>query len=74
MTGARPHFVLWTIYDKPTDYPGLYVARKFTLAGPTATTMTSEDLDALRNALARMGLARIARSPEDDPVIIETWI
>lgn len=74
MTGARPEFSLWTVYDKPKDFPGLYVARKFTLAGPTPSVMSSEDLDALRDALARMGLTPMARSPEDDPVIIESWI
>ena len=74
MTDQHAPFALWTVYDKPKDFPGLYVARKFTLAGPTPTTMTSEDLDALRNALARMGLVPMARSPEDDPVIIESWI
>jgi hypothetical protein len=68
-------FVLWTVYDNTTkDFPGVYVARKFTLNGPTHQHMTSEDLDALRTALARMGFCQMARSPEDDPVIIESWI
>jgi hypothetical protein len=68
-------FILWTVYDKTTkDFPGVYVARKFTLNGPTHHHMTSEDLDALREALTRMGFCQMARSPEDDPVIIESWI
>jgi hypothetical protein len=74
MTTDQAPFVLWTVYDKPKDFPGLYVARKFTLTGPTPSAMTSEDLSALRSALMRMGLVPMPRSPEDDPVIIETWI
>lgn len=75
MTGAhQADFVLWTVYDKPADFPGVYVARKYTLAGPTHSTMQSEDLDALRITLARMGLVQIKRTAEDHPRIIETWI
>jgi hypothetical protein len=71
----QDRFVLWTVYDKTTkDFPGVYVARRFTQSGPTHQHMTSEDLGALRTTLARMGFCLLARSPEDDPVIIESWI
>jgi hypothetical protein len=75
MTDQHAPFSLWTVYDSPKDYRGLFVARKFTLAGPTPSVISSEDLGAIRDTLARMGLlVPMARSPEDDPVIIETWI
>lgn len=65
---------VWTVYDNPKDYPGWFVARRFTLDGPTGDTMTARRLEDLRNSLMTMGLTCIPRSPEDDPVIVESWI
>ena len=70
-------FFIWTVYDRPRDYPKLFVARKFsTRRGPRPTSeiMFASTLDGLREMLAAMGLTRLARSPGDDPVIVETWI
>jgi hypothetical protein len=67
-------FVLWTVYDRPADFPGLYVARKFTLNGPTSDVMAYPSLEPLREVLRHKGLCPIPRSPDDDPVIIESWI
>lgn len=69
---------LWTIYDHPIDIPDSYVARKFVVAvgGHYATDdfIALDALDALRDLMERRGLTPIARSPEDDAKIIETWI
>lgn len=74
MSDQQARFVLWTVYDSPSDFPGLFVARKFTDQGPTLDFMTCPDLGPLREQLWRKGLDPIARSPEDDPVIIESWM
>lgn len=69
---------MWTLYDHPTDMPELYVARKFEIdssgAHPTDDVIGFESIYVLRITLARRGLTCIARSPRDDPKIIESWI
>lgn len=69
---------MWTIYQHPNDYPDLYVARLFEVDGngsrPTGSIVIAETLDRLREEMIHMGLTPINRSPEDDPVIVETWL
>jgi hypothetical protein len=64
---------IWTVYDHPSDFPDLWVARRFTLDQPTRDVRTSVTLDGLR-ALLPPGLVCIARHPQDDPRIVECWI
>ena len=68
---------MWTVYDRPSDYPESFVARK-TVVGASAVTMTREmftadTLDELR-ALLPPGLYRIHRYEQDDPKIVEVWL
>jgi hypothetical protein len=68
---------MWTVYEKPTDYPDGYVARRFEVAGGvTATVMTlkSRELEPIREKLSRAGLVRLDRTPDDEPQIVETWL
>lgn len=73
---------MWTVYDHPADHPNEFVARMWIVpaAGhnhePVATgqTMSSSDLEWIRKFMRHRGLACIARSPDDDPVIVETWL
>lgn len=70
---------MWTIYDHPSDYPDAYVAREWLIeAGkhsPTPNVFVSRDIETIRDMLRiEMHLTPIARSPGDDPVIVETWI
>ena len=69
---------MWTVYDHPNDYPHCYVARRYEIdskgARPTVDIMISPNIDALRTALSARGLIPIARNPEDDPKIVETWL
>jgi hypothetical protein len=75
---------MWTVYDHPLDNPQNYVARLWLCGpeGPRATqhVLADPDLDALREQVrasaARLGVGvvRIARTPDDDPVILETWL
>jgi hypothetical protein len=68
---------LWTVYDKPKDHPQGYVVRRFdcTAEGPIATADAySGDLELIRDTLWRAGLIQLARNPDDEPQIVETWL
>jgi hypothetical protein len=70
-------FVLFTIYEKPRDYPHGYVVRRWvTDGGPEPhprEAMVAATLEEAR-ALVPPDLYRLQRSPEDDPCIVESWI
>lgn len=70
--------VFWAVYDHPSDDPGMFVARKWNVgngyAEASLVTIRDQDLDRLRDGLLALGLHRIPRSANDDPVIIETWL
>jgi hypothetical protein len=80
--------VMWTIYERPRDMPGIrFVARKW-LVGPEQTVevgvlspaqatnefIPSDALELLREVMLRKGLLCLPRSAGDDPVIVETWL
>lgn len=79
-----PQSAAWSsyvIYDHPLDYPQGYVIRRFfnSAHGPTPTREaytadTPEILDRIRGEMERCGLTRLARQPDDDPVILESWL
>lgn len=69
---------LWTVYDRPSDFPAAFVARRHDVyrdgSRPTRYFLMALDLEDLRNTLEAMGLALVCRrDPEDDPCIVETW-
>lgn len=70
---------MWTVYDHPRDMPDKFVARLWRVDGDGAVatdsviiTETLEQMHAI--LLAEMGLTRLARDPNDDPVIAEVWL
>ena len=67
---------MWVVYDHPKDYPDDYVARMHVVPGPraTAVALKCRDLENLRGFLRERGKVCIARSPQDDPCIVETWL
>jgi hypothetical protein len=68
---------MWTIYRYPRDYPRDHVARRFDISRGVvlATDDTLIDsLDALRIHFRTLGMTRLKRDKEDDPVIVETWV
>lgn len=75
---APSEFTLWTIYDRPSDYPAHVVVRPFTtiagrdlpLAGPCTL---HHDLKDARRAIPK-GLVCFPRVPEDDPNVVEVWL
>jgi hypothetical protein len=64
---------MWTIYERPTDHPDGYIARRFESIMPTDDTLTGE-LGALREIFMEAGLFKLPRSAEDEPQIVETWL
>lgn len=71
--------VLVTIYDHPLDYPDGYLAREWSVSygvrDPTpGQVVATGPLEQVRRSLIERGMTRIARSPEDAPAILETWL
>jgi hypothetical protein len=73
----------FTIFEDPSDCPGHYVLRGWEvdddghvvrLENAIATPVSDVALESLRDTMREMGLACFARSPTDDPVIVETWM
>jgi hypothetical protein len=73
--GALP---IWTVYERPRDYPAGYVARMFTIgaegAKATGHAMKCLELEPIREKLHRAGLVLIPREDADEREIIESWV
>jgi hypothetical protein len=65
---------IWTIFDHPKDYPEYFIARKFVGEWPTQELFGSRNIEELRRVMVNRGLTRLDRHPDDDPVIVETWL
>lgn len=63
-----------TIYAQPTDYPEHFVARLFAMDKPTEYIWLSRTLEPLRETARQLQLTHFPRNPEDDPVIVESWL
>ena len=68
---------MWAVTRNPSDFPGKFVARKWLIgSGTMAVTAdhhVADTLDDVRELLPP-GLCMIPRNPNDDPVIVESWI
>lgn len=70
---------MWTLYDRPSDYPEAIVARRWSieadgLAHSEPLTIVAATVQPIRDALAAAGLVGLPRAPDDDPIIMETWL
>lgn len=69
---------LWVVTDHPSDFPGHFVARRWTIADgaaqPTDVYFHDAALAPLQERLRARGLFRLDRAPGDDPVIVEVWL
>lgn len=68
--------VMFVIYNSPSDYPGKWVVRRWNclpVPTPTEEAIACESLDEARQTIPQ-GALLLARHPDDDPVIHETWI
>ena len=70
----------YAIYDHPKDYPDDFVVRRWRIVPGRAEPIPEKrpfaltrSLDEARQAIPP-GLVRILPAPNDDPVIVETWI
>jgi len=66
----------WVVTESPADHPGMFVARLWVaLPEPQMTNclVRAATLAEVRDLLPP-GLTCLARSPADDPVIVETWL
>lgn len=72
---------IWTVYEKPSDYPLSFVARRFVLDRPTTDLVVAPDLESVRNWLQMHAHeygefcgVRLERDPLDEPQIVEGWL
>lgn len=74
----EPQFSLYTIYQSPSEFPGKFVIRKWTLVNgePAPEKKPLAVCSSLEEARMRLPawLKNIGREPKDDPVIVETWL
>ena len=76
---TRQPLDMWVIYDHPTDFPDVFVARRWEVLReerPTDDILKHADLAMLRYVIAREKgcTVHLMRSPEDDPKIVEVWM
>ena len=70
---------MWTIFDRPLDYPDGHIARCFLTGGgytepmATADAITGE-LETIRESMLLCGLYCLTRDPNDHPSVVETWL
>lgn len=73
---------IWTIYDKPKDYPEGFIARRYEVGGAdrtkpaiiaTSDTLTGS-LEHMRNTLERAGLTVLRKHASDHANVVESWI
>ena len=73
----RGQLTIWTIYEKPKDFPDGFIARRFEVGGgntvPTRDTLTGK-LEDIRQALWKAGLMKLSRKDGDEPQIVESWL
>jgi hypothetical protein len=74
--GRRGLLPIWTVYDRPTDFPTGHIARCHTVGkGGGVTDFTLDGpLDELQDAFRLAGLTRITRHEDDEPHIVEVWL
>jgi len=66
---------MWTIYDRPTDFPESYVVRLWWGVTPEPDAHSFPTLAEAREHVAiHGGCFYIPRAPSDDPAVLETWL
>lgn len=67
---------IWTIYDRPLDYPEHIVMRRWYVSGDKTRPGPCEIFDTVQEARSRLplGLTNLRRRAEDDKTIIESWV
>ena len=76
-SAQRGALSMWTVYDRPPDYPDAFVARRFEIGTepmPTDDVILASELEQLRTAFRRAGLTVLERFDGDEDHIVETWM
>lgn len=77
------HLEIWTVYDRPLDFPGNIVVRcsRVYQDGRIEPAPNDSpgcalflDLKSAREWLEKKALTRIPRAPFDQPHIVECWL
>jgi hypothetical protein len=72
----RGEVIMWTIYERPADFPEFFIARPHVVRRGTHSALLAylqhTTLDGVRKLLPD-GLYCLGRSPDDEPQIVETW-
>jgi hypothetical protein len=73
----RGALAIWTIYDRPKDFPDGFIARRREVSdgvsAPTRDTITGK-LEDIRMAFWKAGLMKLSRQEGDEPQVIESWV
>jgi hypothetical protein len=73
----RGALAIWTVYDRPKDYPDGYIARLHE-AGKGSVTATGKtvtgELEHIRKVFWRAGLLKLSRQEGDEPQVVESWV
>jgi hypothetical protein len=69
-----PVLPIWVVYDHPSDFPNVFIARCWIDEQPQADFVASPAIEDVRHVLASCGFVKLARMEGDDPVIMETWL
>lgn len=70
---------MWTVYERPSDFPDDYVARRWDIVRGAREPIASgvlfaaKTLEQLRELLPE-GLHRMPRQEGDEPQIVEVWL
>lgn len=76
---SEAFITMYTIYDHPSDYPNVFVARRWVIprdntpAYPELDVLTADTLDELRQKMPP-DFTCIRRDANDDPKIVEVWL
>ena len=69
---------MWSIFDKPLDYPQGYIARKFEITKegvkPTKDTIKDKSLEEIREGFIELCYFCIPREAADVPSLVESWM
>ncbi|MBX4215584.1 hypothetical protein KW797_01400 [Candidatus Parcubacteria bacterium] len=72
------HLSIYAIYDRPADFPGKVVVRRWEISSASENPQPMEahvfhTLEDARSSLPP-GVVKMDTLPQDDPAILETWL
>ena len=70
---------MYVITEGPSDFPGKFVAKRYTFEKGVATpdaepSVVADTLGEVQNVLSRYEMVCLPRHPKDPEVIVEVWL